>query len=124
MSNETKQKQTDKKDLNIIKLKKGETVNISKALGSSKRLSILQHLSQEELNLSEIAEKIDSTPQAVYHHLQILEKSKLVQVVREEQIKNMATLLLISFFIINLSIMTLMLCLTFLSIEISSSSVY
>ena len=78
------------KDLNIIKLKKGETVNISKALGSNKRLAILQHLSEEELNLSEIAGKIDSTPQAVYHHLQILEKSKLIYVVREENIKNMA----------------------------------
>ncbi|MCE7740839.1 MAG: helix-turn-helix domain-containing protein [Candidatus Heimdallarchaeota archaeon] len=78
------------KDVNIIKLKKGETVNISKALGSTKRLTILQHLSENELNLSEIAEKIDSTPQAVYHHLQILEKSKLIVVVREESIKNMA----------------------------------
>ena len=78
------------KDLNIIKLKKGETVNISKALGSSKRLSILRFLSKEELNLSEIAQKIDSTPQAVYHHLQVLEKSKLIYVVREENIKNMA----------------------------------
>ncbi|MHA1200127.1 MAG: ArsR/SmtB family transcription factor [Candidatus Heimdallarchaeaceae archaeon] len=78
------------KDLNIIKLKKGETVNITKALGSNKRLTILQHLSENELNLSEIAEKIDSTPQAVYHHLQILEKSKLIVVVREESIKNMA----------------------------------
>ena len=78
------------KDLNIIKLKKGETVNVSKALGSNKRIAILQHLSERELNLSEIAEKIDSTPQAVYHHLQILEKSKLVFVVREENIKNMA----------------------------------
>ena len=90
MNSETKHEKTDKKDLNIIKLKKGETVNISKALGSSKRLSILEFLSKEELNLSEIAEKIESTPQAVYHHLQILEKSKLIQVVREEQIKNMA----------------------------------
>jgi DNA-binding transcriptional ArsR family regulator len=90
MNSESKQKDNEKKDLNIIKLKKGETVNISKALGSSKRLSILEFLSKEELNLSEIAEKIESTPQAVYHHLQILEKSRLVQVVREEQIKNMA----------------------------------
>ncbi|MCG3226935.1 MAG: winged helix-turn-helix transcriptional regulator [Candidatus Heimdallarchaeota archaeon] len=89
MNSESKQEETEKKDLNIIKLKKGETVNISKALGSSKRLSILQFLSKEELNLSEIADKIESTPQAVYHHLQILEKSKLVQIVREEKIKNM-----------------------------------
>ena len=83
-------KKSDFKDLNIIKLKKGETVNVSKALGSNKRLAILRHLSETELNLSEIAEKIDSTPQAVYHHLQILEKSKLIFVVREESIKNMA----------------------------------
>lgn len=78
------------KDINIIKLKKGETVNISKALGSSKRLAILRLLSERELNLSEIAEALDSTPQAIYHHLQILEKSKLIRVVREESIKNMA----------------------------------
>ncbi|NPD88075.1 MAG: winged helix-turn-helix transcriptional regulator [Asgard group archaeon] len=90
MNSESKKEEVEKKDLNIIKLKKGETVNISKALGSSKRLSILEFLSKEELNLSEIAEKIESTPQAVYHHLQILEKSKLIQIVREEQIKNMA----------------------------------
>ncbi len=100
-------KQTTKashKDLNIIKLKKGETVNMSKALGSKIRLAILRLTSEEELNLSEIAEKVvyeakdkegnatlkkGSTPQAIYHHLQILEKSKLIQVVREEKIKNM-----------------------------------
>jgi DNA-binding transcriptional ArsR family regulator len=100
-------KQTDKasrKDLNIIKLKKGETVNMSKALGSKIRLAILRLTSEEELNLSGIAEKVvyeakdkngniiqkkGSTPQAIYHHLQILEKSKLIQVVREEKIKNM-----------------------------------
>ncbi len=87
--NMTKDK-SDIKDLNIIKLKKGETVNISKALGSNKRLTILRILSENEFNLSEIAQKIESTPQAVYHHLQILEKSKLIYVVREENIKNMA----------------------------------
>ncbi len=89
----TKKSGSDKgefKDLNIIKLKKGETVNVTKALGSNKRLAILKHLSENELNLSEIAAKIESTPQAVYHHLQILEKSKLIFVVREESIKNMA----------------------------------
>ncbi|MHA1305414.1 MAG: ArsR/SmtB family transcription factor, partial [Candidatus Heimdallarchaeaceae archaeon] len=85
----TKQQKEDKKDLNIIKLEKGETVNLTKALGSNKRLAILRHTSEEALNLSEIAEKIDSTPQAVYHHLQILEKSKLIRVVKEEKIKNM-----------------------------------
>ncbi|MHA1115959.1 MAG: winged helix-turn-helix domain-containing protein [Candidatus Heimdallarchaeum aukensis] len=79
----------EKKDINIIKLEKGETVDLSKALGSSKRLNILKYTAEEELNLSEIAEKINSTPQAVYHHLQILEKSKLIRVVREEKIKNM-----------------------------------
>ncbi len=88
MSNQP-EKKTNKKDINIIKLKKGETVNISKALGSSKRLEILRQLSEAELNLSEIAEKVESTPQAVYHHLQILEKSRLIHVVREENIKNM-----------------------------------
>ncbi len=77
------------KDLNIIKLEKGETVNLTKALGSSKRLAILKYTSKEALNLSEIAEKLNSTPQAIYHHLQILEKSKLIRVVREEKIKNM-----------------------------------
>ncbi|MBY9000900.1 MAG: helix-turn-helix transcriptional regulator [Candidatus Heimdallarchaeota archaeon] len=92
------------KDLNIIKLKKGETVNMSKALGSKIRLAILRLTSTEELNLSEIAEKLvyeskdkdgnlfekrGSTPQAIYHHLQILEKSKLIHVVREKKIKNM-----------------------------------
>jgi len=82
--------ESESKDLNIIKLRKGETVDISKALGSNKRITILKHLSEEELNLSEIANKISSTPQAVYHHLQILEKSKLIYVVREEKIKNMA----------------------------------
>jgi len=82
--------ESESKDLNIIKLRKGETVDISKALGSNKRISILKYLSEEELNLSEIANKINSTPQAVYHHLQILEKSKLIYVVREEKIKNMA----------------------------------
>ena len=82
--------ESESKDLNIIKLRKGETVDISKALGSNKRITILRHLSEEELNLSEIANKINSTPQAVYHHLQILEKSKLIYVVREEKIKNMA----------------------------------
>ncbi|TET77783.1 MAG: ArsR family transcriptional regulator [Candidatus Heimdallarchaeota archaeon] len=82
--------ESESKDLNIIKLRKGETVDISKALGSNRRITILKHLSEEELNLSEIANKINSTPQAVYHHLQILEKSKLIYVVREEKIKNMA----------------------------------
>lgn len=77
------------KDLNIIRLKKGETVEMSKALGSSKRLEILRHLIKEELNLSQIAEKIKSTPQAVHHHLKILSDSQLVRVVREETIKNM-----------------------------------
>ena len=95
MSNKTNPKKSESKDLRVIKLKKGETVNMSKALGSSKRLAILRHLSKEELNLSEIADKLKvegmkgSTPQAVYHHLQILEGSKLIRVVREEKIKNM-----------------------------------
>ncbi|MHA1687502.1 MAG: ArsR/SmtB family transcription factor [Candidatus Heimdallarchaeaceae archaeon] len=90
---ETKRKKSKKektKDINIIKLRKGETVNITKALGSSKRLAILRLLSEKELNLSEIAEALNSTPQAIYHHLQILEKSRFVYVVREESIKNMA----------------------------------
>ena len=103
----SQKKQTAKaahKDLNIIKLKKGETVNMTKALGSNIRLAILRLTSEEELNLSEIAEKViyeskdkggniiqkkGSTPQAIYHHLQILEKSKLIRVVKEEKIKNM-----------------------------------
>ncbi|MHA1667407.1 MAG: winged helix-turn-helix domain-containing protein [Candidatus Heimdallarchaeaceae archaeon] len=89
MNKPSEKEEKESKDLNIIKLRKGETVNMSKALGSSKRLSILRFLSEEELNLSEIAEKLNSTPQAVYHHLQILEKSKLIRVVREENIKNM-----------------------------------
>ncbi len=84
------EEESESKDLNIIKLRKGETVDISKALGSNKRITILKYLSEEELNLSEIAKKINSTPQAVYHHLQILEKSRLIYVVREEKIKNMA----------------------------------
>jgi len=79
-----------KKDINIIKLRKGETVSMTKALGSNKRLQILRVLTDQELNLSEIAEKLDISPQAAYHHLQILEKSKLVSVVREVNIKNMA----------------------------------
>jgi len=104
MSSKKQTAKTVPKDLNIIKLKKGETVNMSKALGSTIRLAILRLTSEEELNLSEIAEKVvyetkdkdgnliekkGSTPQAIYHHLQILEKSKLIQVVREEKIKNM-----------------------------------
>ncbi len=80
---------TEVKDLNIIRLKKGETVEMSKALGSSKRLEILRHIIREELNLSQIAEKVQSTPQAVHHHLKILLDSQLVRVVREETIKNM-----------------------------------
>ena len=95
MSERANPQKTETKDLKVIKLKKGETVNMSKALGSSKRLAILRHLSKEELNLSEIADKLKdeglkgSTPQAVYHHLQILEGSKLIRVVREVNIKNM-----------------------------------
>ena len=104
MNSEQKATKRETKDLNIIKLEKGETVNMSKALGSKIRLAILRLTSKEELNLSEIAEKLiyetkdkdgksiqkrGSTPQAIYHHLQILEKSKLIQVVREEKIKNM-----------------------------------
>ncbi|MHA1201664.1 MAG: helix-turn-helix domain-containing protein [Candidatus Heimdallarchaeaceae archaeon] len=104
MSSKKQTTKTAHKDLNIIKLKKGETVNMSKALGSKIRLAILRLTSEEELNLSGIAEKVvyeakdkegniiqkkGSTPQAIYHHLQILEKSKLIRVVREEKIKNM-----------------------------------
>ncbi len=95
MSKKANPRKKESKDLKVIKLKKGETVNMSKALGSSKRLAILRHLSTDELNLSEIAEKLKadglkgSTPQAVYHHLQILEGSKLIRVVREVNIKNM-----------------------------------
>ncbi len=89
MNTQTNPDDTEVKDLNIIRLKKGETVEMSKALGSSKRLEILRHLIREELNLSQIAEKIQSTPQAVHHHLRILAESQLVHVVREETIKNM-----------------------------------
>jgi len=89
MNTQTSPNDAEIKDLNIIRLKKGETVEMSKALGSSKRLEILRQLIKEELNLSQIAERIQSTPQAVHHHLKILADSKLVRIVREEKIKNM-----------------------------------
>jgi DNA-binding transcriptional ArsR family regulator len=89
MNTQTNPDDTEVKDLNIIRLKKGETVEMSKALGSSKRLEILRQLIKEELNLSQIADKVKSTPQAVHHHLRILSDSQLVRVVREETIKNM-----------------------------------
>jgi predicted transcriptional regulator len=58
MSSKKQTAKTAHKDLNIIKLKKGETVNMSKALGSKIRLAILRLTSEEELNLSGIAEKV------------------------------------------------------------------
>ncbi len=56
-----------------------------KLLTADVRRDIITLLRDNELTIGEIAEKLDMTQQAVYHHMKKLKKAKLVKATREER---------------------------------------
>jgi DNA-binding transcriptional ArsR family regulator len=56
-----------------------------KLLGGEVQQRIIGLLRSEELPICTIAEKLNMTPQAIYHHIKKLEKAGLVHVTREER---------------------------------------
>ena len=56
-----------------------------KLLTADVRRDIINLLRDDELTIGEIAEKLDMTQQAVYHHMKKLKNAKLVQATREER---------------------------------------
>ncbi len=56
-----------------------------KLLGGEVQQKIIGLVRSEELPICTIAEKLNMTPQAIYHHIKKLEKAGLVHVTREER---------------------------------------
>lgn len=55
-------------------------------LADETRRKIVFLLRVKEMTVSQIAEQLDLSPQAVYHHIKKLQKGDLVEVVREERL--------------------------------------
>jgi len=67
------------------KLCKAVDSEACKLLSGDVRKEIINLLRDKELTIGQIAEKLDMTQQAVYHHMKKLENSGLVHVTREER---------------------------------------
>src|SRR3989442_13758343 len=57
-------------------------------LGDDTRRRIIYLLRTRELTISQIAEELRMTPQAIYHHIKKLWPAQLVEVAREEKVDN------------------------------------
>ncbi len=57
-----------------------------KLLGDDTRRKIIYLLRAKEMTVSQIAEALSLTPQAVYHHIKKLIEGKMVEVTREERV--------------------------------------
>ncbi len=57
-------------------------------LGDDTRRRIIYLLRARELTISQIAEELRMTPQAIYHHIKKLLPAELVEVAREERVDN------------------------------------
>jgi DNA-binding transcriptional ArsR family regulator len=62
-----------------------EVADVLALLGNGKRLAILCHISQQELTVGAIAEKVDLSQSALSQHLAKLRNSGLVRTRRERQ---------------------------------------
>lgn len=67
----------------------GERMELTKVIANTDRLRIIQHLSlRERAAASEIRQELPGIPQTtLYRHLNLLEKSGLITVVRENRIR-------------------------------------
>jgi DNA-binding transcriptional ArsR family regulator len=57
-------------------------------LGDDTRRRIIYLLRARELTISQIAEELRMTPQAIYHHIKKLLPAEMVEVTREERVEN------------------------------------
>ena len=57
-------------------------------LGDETRRRIVYLLRARELTISQVAEELKLTPQAIYHHIKKLLKAEMVEVVREARVEN------------------------------------
>ena len=57
-------------------------------LGDETRRRIIYLLRARELTISQIAEELRMTPQAIYHHIKKLVPAEMVEVAREERVDN------------------------------------
>lgn len=57
-------------------------------LGDDTRRRIIYLLRARELTISQIAEELRMTPQAIYHHIKKLVPAEMVEVTREERVDN------------------------------------
>ena len=54
-------------------------------LADQTRMKIVFHLRTKEMTVKQLAEELQLTPQAIYHHIKKLQKGQLIEVTREER---------------------------------------
>ncbi|MFW6141904.1 MAG: ArsR/SmtB family transcription factor [Candidatus Saliniplasma sp.] len=67
------------------------TINQIKVLSNASRLQVMALLLEKERTISELAKKLDLTPQTVHHHVHKLLDSGLIHVSREETHGNLVS---------------------------------
>lgn len=58
-------------------------------LADDTRRKIIHMLRAKEMTVSQLADELDLTPQAVYHHIKKMLRAKLVEVAREERVEHL-----------------------------------
>jgi DNA-binding transcriptional ArsR family regulator len=67
----------------IKEIKDPESIQL---LGDDSRRKIIFLLRAKPMNVSQIAQELDLSPQTVYHHIQKLKSAEMVEVVKEERV--------------------------------------
>ena len=63
--------------------------SVGKLLADETRRRILRIISHEEMSATDLAKKLDKNHSSIVHHLHTLLEAELIEVTREEQVRNM-----------------------------------